>query len=256
VFRCYVEQYSARKRDAAGLVVAGAWLVHEEDCKRFDRHWRHLLIRYGLPIRDPDAWSEIAKRQNDPASAGAVHRFATAAASGDRLGFVVAIRQETWGRFPQGMRRAIGSAETFCFLRLLRRVIDRLEEADDTSAISIMLRRDVDIPERRASAVASLFEMDSRAADRIALIGLVDPRRDCQFAATDLLVKTALATILAATTARADGRLLARTGMARLLPPLPDNAALENWDDACAERRLHSLEWDLPSRSSRRRPKR
>ncbi len=226
--------------------VAAGWLGHTEERAAFDRHWRHQLLRLELPVTDPGSWSELLKRKGRQSASG-LQQLASTATGGDRLGFVVALRDSTWKRCPDHVRDAYRNPADFCLLRMIRVILDRLEFADEKTLLAILLTRDLGIQSDSTAATTILFELDSRAAERIALVAFVDARRDAQFAATELLLQMSLRPI--ATTAASAPR---RPRNPVELPRLPSNVWLEIWDDAYAERHLASLEWEVPDRAANR----
>ena len=241
MFRCYVVVV-----DPGPMVTCAAHLVHSSQCERLDRHWRNLLMKHDLPVTNHGGWLGIARSKSlsEEDKGATLREFAIAA--GDAMGFVVAIHEATWARVFRSRRRLFGSAEAFCYLRLLRVVLDRLESVQEASPIAVLFRRDVGSMDRAAKSAAKLFEMDTRACERVESMAFVDSRRDCHFAMTDLLIHLALPRLtgVPAGTAKHPPAAL-RT--ASLLPPLPDQVVIELWDEDFARRHIESLDWSMSS---------
>ena len=232
----------AAPASAAKSCVMAAYLVPSEDVERFNRHWRHLLAKHELPLSEPGGWREIAARR---AKAGhdAVSSFAAAGARYEALPFVVGIDHSTWSKLGSA-RQLFGTPQMFCFLRLMRQVLDRMEAVEEKSAITVMFARDVDDLIGGANAAMRLYKTDTRAPERVQSITFTDPRRDCVFAAVDLLIHMSLSRITVAQE-RTGTRLSQALQIARDLPPLPDDVTVEMWDEAYSQRHLASLEWGM-----------
>ena len=174
MFRCYVGEHGGRVVAPGAMVTCAAYLVHSSQCERLDRHWRNLLMKHDLPVNNPGGWRGIARSSSlsEEDKGAALREFAIAAAGA--TGFVVAIREATWARVFRSRRRLFGSAEAFCYLRLLRVVLDRLESVQETSPIAVLFRRDVGSMDRTAKSAAKLFKMDTRASERVESMAFVE----------------------------------------------------------------------------------
>jgi ribonuclease Z len=63
--------------------------------------------------------------------------------TGDARGFVVAIREAAWVRVLGSSRRLFGSAPAFCYVQLIRLVLDRLESVHEASSNAVFSRRGI-----------------------------------------------------------------------------------------------------------------
>ncbi len=249
---CYVSDLGEQRVGPAKTYVSAAYLFPSEDVGRFNRHWRHLLAKHELPLSAPSGWREIAAKRAK-ASHEAVSSFAAAVSRYEALPFVVGIDHSTWVKLGKA-RRHFGTPQMFCFLRLMHLVLDRMEAVEEKSSITLVFERDLDDLIGGAQASMRLYKSDTRAPDRVQSVAFTEPRRDCVFAAVDVLIHMSLLRITAAEL-RTGPRLSQTLRIARSLPPLPDDVAVEMWDDAYFQLYFPSLEWGLSDAVTPRRRK-
>ena len=246
MLECYVDDGRHWPRDSQRRIVGCTAFVLDADERRFcERRWRQKLFRHELPNLQVDQWAELVKaRRWDLAERSRVladfeqvvtdHRF---------VGFYAAMDVSVWMGLDQKRRRVFKSPEIFCFLRVLRLVVDRLEAVSETTPVQLVLAPGADRIVTSAEAIAFTYVMDSRSADRLGDVRFCDPRRSSYFQAVSLM----------------SGRLRAQLGARRegagrqaaWLKALSATSASvetigEYWDEAHCERYLASVDWDVP----------
>jgi hypothetical protein len=247
VFDCFVEKSRGRQSGAAPSSAGGAatakvtavaaCLVPSEEIAGFDGLWRLLLMKHDLPASGPDDWCTLIEK-HDTESTTALRELTGAASNLNGLGFVVAIGRKTWGELPQPTRRRLGSAQTLCFLRLMRIVVDKLEGCGESARIAVRLRLDMAARNSSMRDVQAMMAADTRARERIASLSFVNPRNASHFSAIDLVLQNGLQELTRTTE-------LAPTQQASQLAQaaFPANFALELWNGDFVSRHLESLEW-------------
>lgn len=249
MYAIFISEFHSRQRAPTRTTAAAAVLVPSDDLAQFDRCWRLELIKNNLPVNEPYGWQKLAA-ERDARNASALRNLHNAAARMSGLGYVVAISGETWNSLPTATRRSFGSADTLCFLQVMRIVIDKLEECGETSPVSLRMQRDPGTLRASFDAVERLIAADTRASGRISTFAFVDPARDSHFAAIDLVLHTGMQRLM-------EPGVDAGVDDGSIPQPFPDNFALELWDKELVDRRLQSIEWGQPAQPAgrkRRRP--
>ena len=252
MFECYLDISNGSGKPSAQFACCTGYLAHEAVRGWFNQHWCHLLLKHDLPGISLESWSDVVRRRgwDVTTSREVLADFTRAIETHDLIGFVVVMDAAGWNALAANERRVFGSASNFCFLRVVRLVLDRLEAANRTAPITIVFDQTLDRLAHRSTAVHTLFEMDSRAIDRVDSIRFSNPARHFQLQATKLL--TSMTRRRLAELPGASLRLPAWLRKLDELPAAEETGVWEHWDKAFTRRHAGSIEWDMPRATSTR----
>jgi hypothetical protein len=243
VFECYLDDRGDTSRASDRVACCAGYLTHEDGRDEFSRRWRHLLLKHDLPyfhfrnwieIVDSRGWDRI-KRNN------ILMDFTRTIEGHDMLGFIVAVDTRVWNSLDLKRRRIFGTAGEFCFQRLMRLVLDRLEAAEFSDTIAIVFDQDLDELSRRANAVKRLSLEDSRASFRVQSMQFSNAKKICHLQATNLLWWSMYKEL-----SERSGDALRLPLWLNALSELPvdhNHGVFEFWDKAYTDRYLTSIEW-------------
>ena len=250
VLECYVDVGRHWPRGLQRRVVGCSALILDASERRScERKWSQQLLRHELPALSLDSWPELVKgRRWDMDQRGQVlSDFAKIVEQHSVVGFYAAMETSVWRGLDQRKRRVFRSAEAFCFLRLLRLIVDRLEATSQTAPVQLVLATGAEGLVAGADLLAMAYGMDSRASDRLGDVRFCDPR------------KSTFSQIVELMTGRLRSELSERSGAAAREPgwlksvgDIGAGAGMigEFWDAAHCARYLASVDWDVPDQRS------
>jgi hypothetical protein len=219
------------------------YLAHETYWTRFQDYWRHLLLRHGLPYLHMREYVKIA---NDRGW-GTVHRnsvvleFVQVVKECRLIGFGVGVDAQAWRKLSRDRRAAFGDAQQFCFTRIMRRVVDRLELAQEPEPIQVFFDRDMEYARPRLRFFDHILKFDRRAAERVAALSFADSQWYSPLQAADMLAWETRKHLIA----RAD-KTPSSQRFGELLTALPwvdlEYAAGEYWDQDEIDREFPKIE--------------
>jgi hypothetical protein len=247
VFECYLDDCGDAGRASERVVCCAGYLTHKGGRDEFNRRWRHLLLKHDLPYLRIRNWIETvesmgldrAKRREILAD------FTGAIDAHDLLGFVVAVDTRVWSSIGPKRRKQFGSAGDFCFQRLMRLVLDRLEAAEYADTLAIVFDQDIGSLSRRTTAVKRLSKDDTRASYRVQTIEFSSARIASQLQAVNLLWWSAYKEL----NERSRDPLRSSTCLNAFseLSVTCSRLVHEFWDQAYTDRYLTSIEWHVTS---------
>ncbi|MFM1816745.1 MAG: hypothetical protein RLZ98_3440 [Pseudomonadota bacterium] len=230
----YAHAHKARWLGPAKTCAAACFVLPVEEVGAFNRRWRTHLLGCRFDVSRAVHWRDVAAAHETVGEA----QEALAALShlNEAIGFMVAIRQSTWNNLDSA-RRLFKTAEQFCLLRLMRLVLDRIEETNEPSPLVLTFERDLKSFGQLVRTVSQMYELDSRATDRVQKVAFSDPRADYLFSALDLVMHLSVA------------------GCPTAEPPMPPtrferHMTTEIWDDSFVENHWASFEWSLDQAQS------
>ena len=246
VLACYFDIGGNGKEAPHRVACSSVYIGHEDDRRIFNRHWQHLLLKYELASFRLESFKQVArKRRWDAAKQHVILLdFANAAEGRDLLGLVVAVDTGAWHGIEARRRRRLGTSQEFCFHRLARLVIDRLEALKLSEPISLVFDRELGLMSRKSRIVQQMFRNDSRAETCVASTRFTDPTRCHELQAAQLLTFMAVKDLTEQSAGRlhAPAWLKTQTG----LPGPSSESICEFWDKAFMDRYLAAVEWDAP----------
>jgi hypothetical protein len=190
VIECFFDDSGKENEPSNRFVCVAGYIAHETFWWQFNAAWKHLLLRHGLPyvhlrvflnMSDQKHWNRTKRDSvlEEFVSAIKVHRL---------IGFGVAVDVEAWKKIPKERRlKFSGSVQEFCVMRILRRIIDRLDESRDPDPISVIFDRDFEYARPRLKLLEYVHKHDPRVGPRVASLNFSDSERFFPLQAADLL---------------------------------------------------------------------
>ncbi len=187
MIECFFDD-SGKECDTAFPCLAG-YLAHNSYWFEFNTKWQHLLLRHGLPYLHMKEFVSFARAKgwNGQKRNEVILEFIEVIKQARLIGFGVAIDSAAWRALSSKRRRAFGSGQEFCFQRVIRRIVDRLEEADERDDVVIVFDRDMEFAKPRLTLFEHILKGDPRASRRIASIAFSDSKKYFALQAADLL---------------------------------------------------------------------
>lgn len=103
------------------------------------------------------------------------------------VGFGVAVEADCWRQLPEPNRKQYGTAQEFCFTRIVHMVVHRLEECGDPDFVSLHFDRDKEFARPRLTLYENLLEHDERVRKRIVELTFANPLFSSPLQAADVL---------------------------------------------------------------------
>lgn len=236
------------------VVGCTAFVLPVEERMFCERRWRQQLLSHALPAFELEHWSELIKvrRWEMPQRSRILGDFLQVVQDHSVVTIYAVMDTLVWRSLDQRQRRVFKSAEAFCFLRVLRLLVDRLEAASETGPLQLLLAACEDSLVAGAEALAFGYAMDTRASARLMDVRFCDPRHCTYLQAVDFMSRR-LRGQLAERRADAGGK----PAWLKMLGPVnvTDETIGEYWDQEHCERYIASVDWDVPDqrRIGRRR---
>jgi hypothetical protein len=226
------------------VVLAGYMAAEGLPWNRFYQAWRHLLLRHGLPhihMKDILGIAQ-AKGWDIPKLNEVLREFIAAIKDAQLIGFGVAVDANEWRALSKERRKRFGDAQEFCCSRILRRIVDRLNEAGfPEEQISITFDRDWEFARRRLTLIEEISKRAPQIRRNLAQLSFADSEHFYPLQAADLLAWE--------TRRELAHRIEGERGTARwaeLMTALPygelDYAAGEYWNKEWIDRDLPNIE--------------
>jgi hypothetical protein len=190
VIECFFDDSGKENDPSHRFVCIAGYMAHDTFWWPFQPAWRHLLTRHGLPYVHLREFIEMAKdkgwdRRKQDAVLG---EFIEVIKQHRLIGFGVAVDVTAWNAIPKDRRnRFSASVQEFCCMRLLRRIIDRLHEAQELEPIAVVFDRDFQYARPRLKLLEDIHKHDPRVGPRIASVNFSDSKRYIPLQAADLL---------------------------------------------------------------------
>jgi hypothetical protein len=187
VIECFFDD-SGSETGSPFACVAG-YLAHSTYWYEFNERWRHLLLRHGLPYLHMKEFIGMAQERNwdGPKRQAVILEFIQVIRDTKLIGLGAAVDTACWRALPRERRKAFGDSQEFCFQRVVRRIIDRMDLAQEREDIALVFDRDLAYAKPRITLFEHILKGDRRASAQIASISFSDARRYLPLQAADLL---------------------------------------------------------------------
>lgn len=189
VIECFFDDSGKEGDHTSPYPCLAGYIAHESYWWDFVRDWKHLLLRHGIEavhmkeiagIAQKKGWTGI--QRNDILS-----EFVQVIKKNRLIGFGVGVDAACWRKLEPKRRKAFGNAQEFCFQRIVRCVVDRMDEAKEQESVALIFDRDMEFSRPRLGLFEHLLKGDRRVGARIASIAFADSKRFVQLQAADLL---------------------------------------------------------------------
>lgn len=244
MIECFFDD-SGKESDANHrFVCIAGYLAHDQFWYGFTQRWRHLLLKHGIPAVHMREWEGVRKAHHWSLDYG--HRilgeFIALIREFSLIGFGMAVDAEVWRKLSPERRKSFGDAQEFCFQRIIRRVVDRMEKAGEREPLAIVFDQDFQFARPRLRLMEHIHKRDRRLAEQLSAISFADSRRYYQLQAADILAWETRRHLVNRSGAQAETE-----GWKELFAALPDGELDyegEFWDAEMVETEFAKVEAD------------
>ncbi|MFZ0802203.1 MAG: DUF3800 domain-containing protein [Terriglobales bacterium] len=192
MIHCFLDD-SGKESDAGNrFVTMAGYLALDRYWMIFSEVWYNLLLKHGISwvhMRDLiPLQGEYAKLGWDTTKRDEVLAdFIKAIKISELTGFGVGIDADAWREIPKQVTKKHGNAQEFCFVRVLRQIVDRLKIAGPADHVSIHFDSDQHYTPARFKRFSEVKERDEVARAYLSSISFCDPKKFRPLQAADLL---------------------------------------------------------------------
>jgi hypothetical protein len=247
--QAFFDDSGKESQNTNGFVVIAGYIGTSAIWYPFAEAWHHLLLKHELREVHLRSWLTVCQeRRWDHTKGNAVLlEFADLVRQADYLiGVGVAVDATVWRALSPARRTQFGTAQEFCFQRILRRVIERLDNSSNRELIEVVFDRDFEFASSRMKLLDHINKKHPEIKDRIVQISFASAAFYCQLQAADLLAWETRKFLVNQTEGKQPtGRLRV---LLEAIPDRPLNYAHEFWGQAEVDRYFREVE--VPSASS------
>jgi Protein of unknown function (DUF3800) len=160
------------------------------DWNNFQRSWRSLLLKHGLPSIHMKKILGIAKEKgwDLPRLNGVLSEFVSVIKESWLIGFGVGVDVEAYRAIPADIKKQFGDVQIFCCSRILRRLMDHVRAGGfENESLSITFDRDYGFARPRMKLMEELSKRDPIMSRRIAQVSFANSDYFYPLQAADLL---------------------------------------------------------------------
>jgi len=189
VITCFFDDSGQEGQADHRHVVLAGYIGDQESWWLFQQRWQHHLMLHGIPEIHMKTWISTASEKGwNTVKRNSVLQDFIEVINGCRLiGLGVAVDADVWRNLPEARRKKFGNAQEFCFQRIVRRTIDRLEQVESRDDIAITFDQDFTLSGRRLNLFQRIYKGDPRVRSRVAQVSFANSRAYRQLQAADVL---------------------------------------------------------------------
>ncbi len=190
---CFCDD-SGKESDASNpiVVMAGYLFPDMNALPLFDSLWKTQLIRHGISwlhmkdfMQDRDEYAQFA---NDwPRKKSILETFINVIKTCQPVGFGIGVDMNAWRNIPRSIQRMEGDAQSFCFSRMIRLVVDRMMVAAPRDSVSLIFDCDQNFSSARFSRFVTIRRSFVPATKHLDAFTIAEPKRYLVLQAADLL---------------------------------------------------------------------
>lgn len=194
VIRCFFDD-SGKEGDPGNRIVAiaGYLAAGETRWNIFGEGWRHQLLSHGLRwLHMTDLMADKGEyaflKDNWPKKKELLDEFIEVIKVSQLIGFGVAVDADAWRKVPKDVTRVEGDAQQFCFLRIMRLIVERMKRSCPNDYVAVHFDCDKGFSPSRFQRFIGVRERDPEGAGRyLQTFTIAEPRIYLPLQAADLL---------------------------------------------------------------------
>lgn len=192
MIKCFFDD-SGKESDLSNPIVCVAgYLAVDQFWNMFTEGWSHCLLKHKMHwlhmkdfMLDRD---EYAGRAWDwPTKRAILQEFINIIKAANLIGFGVALDANAWREIPKEVTDKEGTAQEFCFMRIMRMVVERMKIARPRDFVSIYFDCDKEFTPARFQRFIGVREHDPHARKYFQCFSIAEPKAFCPLQAADLL---------------------------------------------------------------------
>lgn len=171
------------------LVCMAGYLAVDDYWEQFGPQWYHHLLKHGVScfhmkelIPRQGEFKDLTLEKRDELLLDCVKVIK----ENELIGFGVGVDAEAWRLLPDALTKSSGNAQEFCFLRIIRLIIERLKRVSPNEKLALIFDCDQEFAARRFKQFSKLRERPE-IREHLASIAFCDPRLYIPLQAADFL---------------------------------------------------------------------
>ena len=193
VIRCFFDD-SGKEGDPDNRIVciAGYLAAGETRWNVFGEEWGHQLLAHGLTwLHMTDLMADQGEyaflKDNWPKKKALLDQFIGAIKISGLIGFGVAVDADAWRKVPKEITRVEGDAQQFCFLRIMRLIVERMKLARPNDYVAVHFDCDKAFSPSRFQRFIGVRDRDPEARRYLQTFTIAEPKLYFPLQAADLL---------------------------------------------------------------------
>jgi hypothetical protein len=174
------------------IVCIAGYLAAEHHWNFFLEEWGHQLIRHGLKwLHTTDFMADAGEYEtlkwDWPRKRAVLESFIKTIKDAQLIGFGVSVDADAWRKIPKEVTDREGDAQQFCFMRIMRMIVERMKIARPRDFISVMFDCDRGFTPARFRRFLGVRDKDPEALLYFQSFGIAEPKVYLPLQAADLL---------------------------------------------------------------------
>lgn len=174
------------------VCIAGYMAIGDDWWTMLSNAWGHQLFRHGLTwlhMKDfMQGQGEYAALGWDwPKRKAVIEEFIKIIKGTQIIGFGVAVDAEAWRQFPKELTKVEGTAQEFCFTRIIRMIVERLKVSRPDDWVSLYYDCDEQFTPARFQRFIGLRKRRPEVAKYLRAFSIADPKSFLPLQAADVL---------------------------------------------------------------------
>jgi hypothetical protein len=186
MLRCFFDDSGKESDPTNRIVCIAGYLAIDGLWNMFTEGWSHQLLKNSM------SWLHLTdfmadKSQDWPTKRAILDGFINVIKASQLIGFGVAVDADAWREVPEGITRTEGNAQQFCFLRIMRMVIERLKAARENDFVTVYFDCDKNFTPSRFQKFLGLRDHAEDAKRYLKAFCIGEPKTFLPLQAADLL---------------------------------------------------------------------
>ena len=176
------------------IVCISGYLAVDQMWNMFNEGWRHRLLRYGVSwlhmkdfMHDQGEYSQLGLKDDWPKKRAIIEDFIYVIRASNLIGFGVAVDANTWRTIPKSVTQEYGTAQEFCFQRIMRMVAERVKISAPRDVVAITFDCDINFTPARFKRFLAVRQQNPSANEIFQSFSISEPKVFLPLQAADLL---------------------------------------------------------------------
>jgi hypothetical protein len=174
------------------VCIAGYLNASEFRWNMFSEEWSHQLVAHGISwlhmtdlMADADEYAALG--WDWPKKKAVLNRFIETIKGSDLIGFGVALDANAWRKIPKEVIRSEGDAQQFCFMRIMRMIVERMKISRPNDYVAVHFDCDRAFSPSRFQRFIGIRDRDPEARRYLQTFTIAEPKLYYPLQAADLL---------------------------------------------------------------------
>jgi hypothetical protein len=186
---------SGKESDLSNRIVCAAGYIASASSiwGGFHELWSNILLLHGLDeLHMKEMMCSQSKEQpfcewQWEKKKAVLEDFTAAIKISHIVGFGVAVDADAWRELPESLTRVEGTAQEFCFMRLIRKIVERVKKSAPNERIAVMFDCDEEFTSSRFKRFLGIRHNRPEDGDYLISFGVGEPKAYLPLQAADFL---------------------------------------------------------------------